>query len=109
MASPDSVLRGLSRGMSRLHGLVETEVADHLVDLDDDVLGDFGLHGFAIYHLDKGDALVIGLCDRYCWLEGFVIFCIYYLEVKTFLFIFANGTGVKVFIISSSVQSINGG
>ena len=40
MASPDSVLCGLSRGMSRLWGLVETEVADDLIDLDDDVLGD---------------------------------------------------------------------
>ena len=65
MASPDSVLRGLSRGMSRLYGLVETEVADDLIDLDDDVLGDLGLHRFAIYHLDKGDALVISLYDRY--------------------------------------------
>ena len=48
-----------------LYGLVETEVADNLIDLDDDVLGDLGLNGFAIDHLDKGDALVIGLCDRY--------------------------------------------
>ena len=51
--------------MSRLYGLVETEVADDLIDFDDDVLGDLGLHRFAIDHLDKGDALVIGLCDRY--------------------------------------------
>lgn len=33
-----------------------SEVADNLIDLDDDVLGDFGLNGFAIDHLDKGDA-----------------------------------------------------
>ena len=62
---PIRSLRGLSRGMLRLYGLVEAEVADNLINLDDDVLGDLGLNGFAIYHLDKGDALVIGLCDRY--------------------------------------------
>ena len=48
-----------------LYGLVKTEVADNLIDLDDDVLGDLGLHRLAIDHLDKGDALVIGLCDRH--------------------------------------------
>ena len=62
---PIRSLRGLSRGMLRLYGLVEAEVADNLIDLDDDVLGDLGLYRFAIDHLDKGDALVIGLCDRH--------------------------------------------
>ena len=75
MASPGSVLAGASdqrssaswteSGDVAFYGLVETEVADNLIYLDDDVLGDFGLHRFAIDHLDKGDALVIGLCDRY--------------------------------------------
>ena len=51
--------------MSRLYWLVETEVADDLIDLDNDVLGDPGFHRPAIHHLDKGDALVIGLRDRY--------------------------------------------
>ena len=64
-AIKDRALRGLSRGMSRLYGLVETEVADDLIDFDDDVLGDLGLHRLAIDHLDKGDALVIGLRDRH--------------------------------------------
>ena len=58
--------------MSRLYGLVEAEVADDLIDLDDDVLGDLGFDRFAIDHLDKGDALVIGLCDRYL-AEHFVL------------------------------------
>ena len=35
---PIRSLRGLSRGMSRLYGLVKTEVADDMIDLDDDVL-----------------------------------------------------------------------
>ena len=66
MASPDSVLHGLSRGMLRLYGwLVEAEMADDVIDFENDVLGDLGLHRLAIYHLDKGDALVIGLCDGY--------------------------------------------
>ena len=63
MASPDSVSSWTESGDVCLYGLVETEVADNLIDLDDDVLGDFGLHGLAIDHLDKGDALVIGLCN----------------------------------------------
>ena len=46
-----------------LYGLVETEVADDVIDFDDDVLGNPGFHRFAIDHLDKGDALVIGLRD----------------------------------------------
>ena len=46
-----------------LYGLVETEVADDLIDFDNDVFGDLGVHRFSIDHLDKGDALVIGLCD----------------------------------------------
>ena len=42
---------------------VEAEMADDMIYLDDDVLGDLGLYRFAIDHLDKGDALVIGLRD----------------------------------------------
>ena len=49
--------------MLRLYGLVETEVADNVIDFENDVLGDLGLHGLAIDHLDEGDALVIGLRD----------------------------------------------
>lgn len=40
-------------------------VADDLVDLDDDVLGNLGLYRSAIDHLCEGYALVIILCDRY--------------------------------------------
>ena len=40
-------------------------VADHLVDLDDDVLGDFGVNGLAIDHLGEVDALLVWLSDRY--------------------------------------------
>ena len=61
---PIRSLRGLSRGMLRLYGwLVEAEVADDMIDFENDVLGDLGLHGLAIDHLDEGDALVIGLRD----------------------------------------------
>ena len=62
---PDSVSSWTESGMPRFIGLVEAEVADDLIDLDDDVLGDLGLHRLTIYHLNKGDALVIDLCDRY--------------------------------------------
>ena len=49
--------------MLRLYGLVETEVADNVIDFDDDVLGNPGFYRLAIDHLDEGDALVIGLRD----------------------------------------------
>ena len=50
--------------MSRLYGWsVEAEMADDMIDFDDDVLGNPGFHRLAIDHLDEGDALVIGLCD----------------------------------------------
>ena len=52
--------------MLRLYGwLVEAEMADDMIDFDDYVLGDLGLYRLAIDHLDKGDALVIGLRDRH--------------------------------------------
>ena len=38
-------------------------MAHDMVDFDNDVFGDLGFHRLAIYHLDKGDALVIGLRD----------------------------------------------
>ena len=38
-------------------------VADNLVDLNDDVLGNLGVNGLAIDHLGEGDALVIVLSD----------------------------------------------
>ena len=63
---PIRSLRGLSRGMLRLYGrLVEAEMADDMIDFDDDVLGNPGFYRLAIDHLDKGDALVIGLRDGY--------------------------------------------
>ena len=62
-AIKDRALHGLSRGMPRFYGLIEAEVADDLIDLDNDVLGDPGFHRPAIDHLDKGDALVISLRD----------------------------------------------
>ena len=40
-------------------------VADDLVDLYDDVLGDAGLFGSAIDHLREVDALLVWLSDRY--------------------------------------------
>ena len=40
-------------------------VADDLVDLDDDVLGDAGLYRSAIDHLCEVDALLVWLSDRY--------------------------------------------
>ena len=50
--------------MSRLYGWsVEAEMADDMIDFDDDVLGNPGFHRLAIDHLDEGDALVIGLRD----------------------------------------------
>ena len=45
-------------------GLLAAVVADNLVDLDDDVLGNLGVNGLAIDHLCKGDALVVVLRDR---------------------------------------------
>ena len=40
-------------------------VADDLVDLDDDVLGDAGIYGSAIDHLCEVDALLVRLSDRH--------------------------------------------
>ena len=40
-------------------------VADDLVDLYDDVLGDAGLYGSAIDHLGEVDALLVRLSDRH--------------------------------------------
>ena len=55
----------LSRGMWRFwrSRSLAAVVADDLIDLDDDVLGNFGINGLAIDHLGKGDALVIVLSD----------------------------------------------
>ena len=55
----------LSRGMWRFwrSRSLAAVVADNLVDLDDDVLGNFGINGLAIDHLGEGDALVIVLSD----------------------------------------------
>ena len=44
-------------------GLLAAVVADNLVDLDDDVLVNFGINGLAIDHLGEGDALVVVLSD----------------------------------------------
>ena len=72
MASPDSVLRGLSRGMFVL-GSLAAVVADDLVNLDDDVLGNLGIYGITIDHLNKSYALFIILCRGYL-AEYFEIF-----------------------------------
>ena len=40
-------------------------VADDLVDLEDDVLGNLGLYGIAIDHLDESDVLFVTLCGGY--------------------------------------------
>lgn len=40
-------------------------VADDLVDIYDDVLGDAGLYGSAIDHLSEVDALLVWLSDRH--------------------------------------------
>ena len=40
-------------------------VADNLVDLDDDVLGDAGLYGIAIYHLCESYTIVGMSGDRF--------------------------------------------
>ena len=45
--------------------LLAAVVADDLVDLYDDVLGDAGLYGSAINHLREVDALLVWLSDRY--------------------------------------------
>ena len=50
--------------MSRFCSLAAV-VADNLVDLYDDVLGDAGLYGSAIDHLCEVDALLVWLCDRH--------------------------------------------
>ena len=44
--------------------LLAAVVADDLVDLDDDILGNLGINGLAINHLGEGDVLVVILCDR---------------------------------------------
>ena len=46
-------------------GSLAAVVADDLVDLDDDVLGDAGLYGRAINHLREVDALLVWLSGRY--------------------------------------------
>ena len=46
-------------------GSLAAVVADDLVDLYDDVLGDAGLYGSAIDHLREVDALLVWLSDRY--------------------------------------------
>ena len=65
-ASPDSAFRELSRGMQcfwRSRSLAAV-VADNLVDLDDDILGNLGINGLAIDHLCESNTLVIILRDR---------------------------------------------
>ena len=64
-ASPDSAFRELSRGMRRFwrSRSLAAVVADNLVDLYDDILGNLGINGLAIDHLGEGDALVIVLSD----------------------------------------------
>ena len=49
--------------MSRFCSLA-TVVANDLVDFYDDVLGDAGLYGITINHLDKRDALFVALLSR---------------------------------------------
>ncbi len=44
--------------------LLAAVVANNLVDLYDDVLGNLGIYGLAIDHLGEGDALVIVLGSR---------------------------------------------
>ena len=53
-------------------GLLAAVVADDLVDLDDDVLGDAGFYRSAIDHLSEVDALLVWLSDRYL-AEYFII------------------------------------
>ena len=48
--------------MLRFKGSLAAVVADDLVDLEDDVLGNLGLYGIAIDHLDESDALFVTLC-----------------------------------------------
>ena len=45
--------------------LLAAVVADDLVDLYDDVLGDAGIYGSAIDHLCEVDALLVRLSDRH--------------------------------------------
>ena len=47
-----------------LFWLLAAVVADDLIDLYDDVLGDAGLYGSAIDHLCEVDALFVWLSDR---------------------------------------------
>ena len=46
-------------------GSLAAVVANNLVNLNDDVLGNLGIYGLAIDYLGEGDALSIILCDRY--------------------------------------------
>ena len=46
-------------------GSLAAVVADDLVDLDNDVLWDFGLYRIAVNHLGEGYALFIILSDRH--------------------------------------------
>ena len=46
-------------------GSLRAVVDGDLVDLYDDVLGDFGFHWLAVSHMIEGYTLVIILCDRY--------------------------------------------
>ena len=53
-------------------GSLAAVVADNLVDLDDNVLGDLGLYRIAINHLDECDALLVWLSDRHL-AEDFIL------------------------------------
>ena len=53
--------------------LLAAVVADNFVDLDNDVLGNLGLYGIAIDHLDERDALFVTLCEGY-FAEYFELF-----------------------------------
>ena len=55
-----------------LFGSLAAVVADDLVDLYDDVLGDAGLDGSAIDHLCEVDALLVWLSNRYL-AEDFIL------------------------------------
>ena len=52
--------------------LLAAVVANDLVDLYDDVLGDAGLYGSAIDHLGEVDALLVRLSDRHLT-EDFIL------------------------------------
>ena len=80
-------------------GLLAAVVADDLVNLDDDVLGNLGIYGITIDHLNKSYALFIILCRGYL-AEYFEIFGYNYTDEITGYVLLSRG----IFLQSDDVS-----